>query len=107
VRNNPATALLSNLPRQVGTEHIFPGARGGVFGKPQNDFHRIRHLRHTFASQAIHHGATLYEVRHLFGHLCSTTTQRHSHLADDRLRAVRSFFRQKRLPHIRKQRSFT
>lgn len=101
VLNEHAAAVLTKLPRTVGTELIFPGAKGGRFSKPQGDFHRvlkragienfrIHDLRHTFASQAINQGATLYEVQHLLGHLCSTTTTRYAHLADDRLRAVSS-----------------
>lgn len=97
--NEPAVALLRTLPRTEGVEHVFHTAAGRPMVNLHHDHRRlceragienfrIHDLRHTFASHAINGGATLFEVQHLLGHLCSVTTTRYAHLADSKLREV-------------------
>ncbi|WP_454732390.1 MULTISPECIES: tyrosine-type recombinase/integrase [Cupriavidus] len=95
--NDAAVNLLLALPRST-SGYIFPGEKEGKpLNNPRKAFRRaltaagvdtirIHDLRHTFASLAINHGASLYEVQHLLGHASSRTTQRYAHLASDNLR---------------------
>lgn len=45
----------------------------------------LHSLRHTFASQLVNNGVSLYEVQKLLGHASSTMTQRYAHLSNDSL----------------------
>ena len=47
---------------------------------------RLHDLRHSFASNMLSSGATLYEVQKLLGHKDAAMTQRYAHLADTTLR---------------------
>ncbi len=49
---------------------------------------RIHDLRHSAASFMINAGIDLYAVGKVLGHACHASTQRYSHLADDRLLAA-------------------
>jgi len=49
---------------------------------------RLHDLRHSFASFAIAHGATLFMVGKVLGHKQTRTTEIYAHLADDPVRAV-------------------
>ena len=46
---------------------------------------RVHDLRHNFASQLVNAGRSLYEVQKLLGHADATTTQRYTHLSQERL----------------------
>lgn len=54
---------------------------------------RIHDLRHSFGSQLVNAGASLYAVQRLMGHKNAATTQRYSHLADETLHAAADTFR--------------
>lgn len=93
-----ALNILENLPTKCIGSYLFPGRKSGQpLNNARKSFQRalraaglthirIHDLRHTFASLAINHGATLYEVQHLLGHASTKTTQRYAHLAADSLR---------------------
>jgi integrase len=49
---------------------------------------RVHDLRHSFASEAVGAGQSLYLVSKLLGHARITTTQRYAHLADDPIKAA-------------------
>lgn len=51
---------------------------------------RLHDLRHSFASQAINGGASLYLTGAVLGHRQSSTTQRYAHLQSDPVRSVAS-----------------
>jgi site-specific recombinase XerD len=46
---------------------------------------RIHDLRHSFASALVNQGVSLYEVQFLLGHKSIKSTQRYSHLDNQRL----------------------
>ena len=46
---------------------------------------RIHDLRHSFASALVNQGVSLYEVQYLLGHNSIRSTQRYSHLNNQRL----------------------
>ncbi len=46
---------------------------------------RIHDLRHSFASALVNQGVSLYEVQYLLGHNSIRSTQRYSHLDNQRL----------------------
>jgi integrase len=101
--NDTAVDLLYDRPRTPNNPYVFPGKNPGQpICNPYKGFQRILHragikdlrihdLRHSFASLAINHGASLYEVQHLLGHADSKTTQRYAHLASDRLRDATAY----------------
>lgn len=85
--------------RKGGNPHVFPGnGPGGRLIKPSkiyltakkkaglNPKIRLHDLRHSFASNMLSCGASLYEVQRLLGHKDAAMTQRYAHLADDTLR---------------------
>ncbi len=100
--NPAALMLLSNLPRQVDSEFVFPASRGNGYyvGTPKVwaiirsnagfDGVRLHDLRHSFASFAVSSGGTLPMIGALLGHKNTATTQQYAHLFDDPVRAITS-----------------
>lgn len=85
--------------RIEGNPHVFPGnGPGGRLVTPcrvystakkmagLNKKIRLHDLRHSFASNMLSCGASLYEVQKLLGHKDAAMTQRYAHLADSTLR---------------------
>ena len=85
--------------RMAGNPHVFPGnGPGKRLVRPTkvyltakmmaglNKETRLHDLRHSFASNMLSCGASLYEVQKLLGHSDSAMTQRYAHLADKTLR---------------------
>lgn len=96
--SDQAIALLGEIPRS--NLFVFPSSRGTgpiigiqkVWGEIRDIAElgqiRLHDLRHSFASQAVNAGASLYMTGALLGHRQSKTTQRYAHLQADPLRAV-------------------
>lgn len=95
-----AVELLKVLPRWDGCPYVLPNPRTR---KPFRDFHepwhtacrraglkdvRIHDLRHTFASNLVNAGYSLFVVSRALGHANISQTARYSHLADDTLLAA-------------------
>ena len=90
-----ALAILSELPRQAGSEWVFPASRGGghfvnvgktweaVRERAELEGVRLHDLRHTFASFGAAGGFGLPVIGALLGHRQAATTARYAHLADD------------------------
>lgn len=105
--NDNALEVLKSLKQEPGCPYVFvspkmkPQASGSGqqhqrLNTPVKTFQRllakagitdfrIHDLRHTFASLAVNNGTSLYMVQQLLGHASPTTTQRYSHLTDNRL----------------------
>ena len=92
-----ALAVLSELPREDGNPHVFPGADG----KPRSDLKRpwaaitthagltslrIHDLRHTGASVGAGAGLSLHTIGGLLGHRTAASTGRYAHLDANPLR---------------------
>jgi integrase len=96
--NQPAQALLRELPRAEGNPFVIVGeVKNAHLVNLQKPWRRIRaaaglpevrihDLRHTFASVAVNAGASLPMIGALLGHKQVSTTQRYAHLAMDPLR---------------------
>jgi integrase len=95
-----AVRLIAELKRSAKNDWVFPSTRGtGPIVGIQKVWDDIRNradlpsvplhdLRHSFASQAINGGASLYLTGAILGHRRSSTTQRDAHLQSDPLRSV-------------------
>jgi integrase len=95
-----AIHFLAEIERSASSEWVFPSSRGGgpIVGiqKVWNDIRtradlpsvRLHDLRHSFASQAINNGASLYMTGAILGHRQSSTTQRYAHLQSDPVRSL-------------------
>jgi integrase len=95
-----AVRLIAELKRSAKSDWVFPSTRGAgpIVGiqKVWNDIRtradlpsvRLHDLRHSFASQAINGGASLYLTGAILGHRQSSTTQRYAHLQSDHVRSV-------------------
>ncbi len=95
--NGAAIALLQSVPRDQGSEYIFPSPYSGhPFASLFYPWDRIRHraglddvrlhdLRHSFASFLVNEGVSLYVVQELLGHTQVRMTQRYAHLAPQTL----------------------
>lgn len=93
--NPPAQEILSNIPRVEDSPFVFPAHRGeGHYVGLPKAWRRIREkaglsdvrlhdLRHTFASQGVGTGESLYVIGKVLGHKDSATTSRYAHLAKD------------------------
>jgi len=101
ILNALAIEILEELQayRVKGNPHVFPGhGPGGRLVTPGrvymtakkkaglNKKTRLHDLRHSFASNMLSCGASLYEVQKLLGHKDAAMTQRYAHLADSTLR---------------------
>lgn len=93
-------SLLKQLPRWKGCPYVLPNPRTLL---PLTDFHdpwhtacrraglknvRIHDLRHTFASNLVNAGHSLFVVSRALGHANIAQTARYSHLSDDTLLAA-------------------
>lgn len=97
-----AIRLIAELKHAAKSDWVFPSSRGTgpIVGiqKVWNDIRtraglpavRLHDLRHSFASQAINGGASLYLTGAILGHRQSSTTQRYAHLQSDPVRSVAS-----------------
>ena len=97
-----AIKLIDRLRAETTSEWVFPSPRGTgpIVGvqKVWNEIRiaaglptaRIHDLRHSFASQAVNSGASLYLTGAILGHRQSSTTQRYAHLQADPVRQVAS-----------------
>ena len=100
-RNIPISAkaqeILNSLPRWKGCPYVVPNpATKKPFGNLYYPWDKIRKeagmpdlrmhdLRHTFASNLVNSGQSIYVVSKLLGHSQLKTTARYSHLADETL----------------------
>ncbi len=95
-------AVLSNLPRRLGTDHVFTGEP--KIGKVGNPFHDVRtsfenacrragiegfrfhDLRHTAASHMAMAGVPLRTIGEVLGHRTAAMTERYAHLTPEHKR---------------------
>lgn len=96
----PALQILADLPKQDGSEYVFPAMKGKkhYVGLPKAwgrirkqaslDDIRLHDLRHSFASVGAGAGMGLQIVGKLLGHKDPKTTARYSHIADDPAKAA-------------------
>jgi integrase len=97
-----AIALLASLKEAADNEWVFPSRRGTgpIIGlqKVWNPLRaeaalpglRIHDLRHSFASEAINAGASLFLTGSVLGHRQPATTQRYAHLQSSPVRNLAS-----------------
>jgi len=101
ILNALAIEVLEELQtfRKAGNPNVFPGNGPGdrlvtpskVYMTAKkaaglNQKTRLHDLRHSFASNMLSCGASIYEVQKLLGHKDAAMTQRYAHLADHTLR---------------------
>jgi integrase len=92
-----AVSLIAGLPSLGKSEWLFPSARTG---RPCSALHypwermrkragldnvRLHDLRHSYASNLVNGGVSLYVVQQLLGHTNPQTTQRYAHLEQETL----------------------
>lgn len=95
--NQAAVDLISQLPSLGKSKWLFPSPKTG---RPCASLHypwlrvrnraglrdvRLHDLRHSYASNLVNGGASLYVVQQLLGHTSPSTTQRYAHLQQDTL----------------------
>lgn len=95
--NDSAVRIIQSVPRHARSDYLFASPRTG---RPLTNFHevwdrirvkaglphvRLHDLRHTFASQLVNSGCTLYTVQELLGHASPKTTMRYAHLSTAKL----------------------
>lgn len=97
ILNDAAVAVFNAVPVKPGCPYIFPSARGNgpikQFQDAWDDIRvaaglpdlRLHDLRHTFASQLVNSGCSLYIVQQLLGHANPRTTMRYAHLSSKAL----------------------
>lgn len=97
VLNAAALELVSRLPSNGVSEWLFPSPRTGrpcpalyypwdrVRKRAGLSNLRLHDLRHSYASNLVNGGVSLYVVQQLLGHSNSQTTQRYAHLEQDTL----------------------
>jgi len=92
--SSAAIEVFRSLPRWEGCTHVVPNP---ITHKPFGNLHypwdkvrraaglsdvRMHDLRHSFASNLVNSGRSIYEVGKLLGHSQVKTTQRYAHLSD-------------------------
>jgi integrase len=92
-----AVSLIAGLPSFGRSEWLFPSARTGrpcsalyypwerVRKRAGLDAVRLHDLRHSYASNLVNGGVSLYVVQQLLGHTNPQTTQRYAHLEQETL----------------------
>jgi integrase len=95
--NNAAVDLISNLPSRGESQWLFPSPRTArpcpalyypwerVRKRAGLQDVRLHDLRHSYASNLVNGGVSLYVVQQLLGHTNPRTTQRYAHLEQDTL----------------------
>jgi integrase len=95
-----AVLLLADMKEAAGAPWVFPSRRGSgpIVGlqkvwnavriKADLPGLRVHDLRHSFASEAINSGASLFLTGSVLGHRQAATTQRYAHLQSSPVRAV-------------------
>jgi integrase len=92
-----ATIVLDALPRRIDTRLVFPSPRGGsidMHNFARRDWHpaleaaglprrRVYDLRHTFASNALAAGISLYELSRYMGASVRVLEMHYAHLVRD------------------------
>lgn len=98
--SNAAVAFMKELPRWSGCPYLVPNPRTLL---PYTDIHepwhtacrraglkdvRIHDLRHTFASNLVNSGHSLFVVSRALGHSTTRMSERYAHLSDETLLAA-------------------
>ncbi len=95
--NQAAADLIRQLPSRGESEWLFPSPRTGrpcpalyypwvrVRDRAGLKNLRLHDLRHSYASNLVNGGVSLYVVQQLLGHSSPATTQRYAHLQQDTL----------------------
>lgn len=95
--NQAAVDLISRLPSKGQSDWLFPSPRTGrpcpalyypwlrVRDRAGLKNVRLHDLRHSFASNLVNGGVSLYVVQQLLGHSSPSTTQRYAHLQQETL----------------------
>ncbi|MBD2747788.1 tyrosine-type recombinase/integrase [Microvirga sp. BT688] len=98
--SDQAVGLLRDLGQGQTSAWVFPSNRGSgpivglqkvwvkLRSKARLDGVRLHDLRHSFASQAVNAGASLYLTGAVLGHRQARTTQRYAHLQTEAVRRV-------------------
>jgi integrase len=96
----PALAVLAELPRLAGNQHVIAGRKEGAalvnLEKPWRAIRetaglgdvRLHDLRHAFASVAASSGMGLPIIGKMLGHTQAATTERYAHLASDPVKSA-------------------
>lgn len=95
----PARALLSELPRIAGNNHVICGEGSDYYRGLQKVWMKIRtnaglddvrlhDLRHSFASMGARSGESLLVIGKVLGHATANATGRYAHLSDDPVRTA-------------------
>ena len=104
IRKIPMSESLQELIKSIPatSEFLFPAPiKAGHYTDINRPWHharakaglntlRLHDLRHSFASQLVNSGRSLYEVQILLGHTDMKMTQRYAHLSNDSLLAAAS-----------------
>ena len=97
-----AVELLTKLKAESASQWVFPSSRGagpivgiqkvweGLRIEAGIPSARLHDLRHSFASQAVNGGASLYMTGAILGHRQSSTTQRYAHVQANPARIIAS-----------------
>lgn len=81
------------------SEYVFPCSTGKVYESLDNTWKRIRRkagldhirmhdIRHTFATNVVSNGQSMYHLQNLLGHKTGQMTQRYAHLRNEGLRSA-------------------
>ncbi|MCK9240376.1 site-specific integrase, partial [Desulfocurvus sp.] len=101
--NDLAYEVLEQARAARISDYVFPSSTGAYFHSLDNTWKRIRakaglqdirmhDVRHTFATNVVAHGESLYHLQSLLGHKTGQMTQRYAHLRDEKLRKAANSF---------------